>query len=291
MPSIDLGSVVGPQGPQGVQGPQGNAGPNQVTGDTSTTLNGILYGENGAVAAKDIVGAGGVPVYGKGMNLLDNWYFGNSVNQRGQTEYTGTGYTIDRWYSARANVALTGDGISLTWNSSGSGSQNNGYMMYRGENGAEYSGKTVTASIVIDGLLYSVSGTFPEKGGASVSSGFTLAGTDMRILVEWSSASEFWDFAIANNSVTAHTISAAKLELGDTQTLAHQDANGNWVLNDPPPNKQQKLEKCQRYYQVFATEALRPTNARDFRPVMRTTPALGTIDIDGVTYYYASAEL
>jgi hypothetical protein len=30
-------------------------------------------------------------------NLLDNWYFGNPVNQRGQTEYTAAGYTIDRW--------------------------------------------------------------------------------------------------------------------------------------------------------------------------------------------------
>lgn len=44
MPQIDLGSVVGPAGPQGVPGPagaqgiQGNVGPNQVTGSTSTTL-------------------------------------------------------------------------------------------------------------------------------------------------------------------------------------------------------------------------------------------------------------
>ena len=30
-------------------------------------------------------------------NLLDNWYFANPVNQRGQTSYTGTGYTVDRW--------------------------------------------------------------------------------------------------------------------------------------------------------------------------------------------------
>ena len=44
MPQIDLGSVVGPQGPQGNVGPQGaqgiqgNVGPNQVTGSTSTTF-------------------------------------------------------------------------------------------------------------------------------------------------------------------------------------------------------------------------------------------------------------
>lgn len=44
MPQIDLGSVVGPAGPQGSAGPQGQqgvqgiAGPNQVTAATSTTL-------------------------------------------------------------------------------------------------------------------------------------------------------------------------------------------------------------------------------------------------------------
>ena len=30
-------------------------------------------------------------------NLLDNSWFVNPINQRGQTQYTGMGYTIDRW--------------------------------------------------------------------------------------------------------------------------------------------------------------------------------------------------
>ena len=29
--------------------------------------------------------------------MLDNWYLADPTNQKGQTEYTGTGYTIDRW--------------------------------------------------------------------------------------------------------------------------------------------------------------------------------------------------
>lgn len=54
MPSIDLGSVVGPAGAQGPQGAtgatgaQGPSGPNQVSASTSTTLSGILKG-NGTV--------------------------------------------------------------------------------------------------------------------------------------------------------------------------------------------------------------------------------------------------
>ena len=51
------------------------------------------------------------------------------------------------------------------------------------------------------------------------------------------------------------SILAAKLELGDKQTLAHQDASGNWVLNDPPPHPATELAKCQRYQLVFSKSA------------------------------------
>ena len=40
---------------------------------------------------------------------------------------------------------------------------------------------------------------------------------------------------------------AAKLELGNTQTLAHQDSSGNWILNEIPDFGEQ-LRRCQRYY-------------------------------------------
>lgn len=83
---------------------------------------------------------------------------------------------------------------------------------------------------------------------------------------------------------------AIKLELGSQQTLAHQDADGNWVLNEIPDYGEQ-LARCQRYFQTFATESLRPTNALDFRPVMRATPALSTITVGGKTLYTASADL
>ena len=46
---------------------------------------------------------------------------------------------------------------------------------------------------------------------------------------------------------TGQTFVAAKLELGSQQTLAHQDADGNWVLNEIP-NYGEQLRRCQRYY-------------------------------------------
>lgn len=60
MPTIDLGSVVGPQGPQGPQGAtgatgaQGAAGPNQINGNTSTTLSGVLAGNGSTVTTKAV---------------------------------------------------------------------------------------------------------------------------------------------------------------------------------------------------------------------------------------------
>ena len=86
-------------------------------------------------------------------------------------------------------------------------------------------------------------------------------------------------------------VKAIKLELGSHQTLAHKDAAGNWVLNDPPPDKVLELLKCQRYYQVFSSADMRPVKAVDFRPPMRVDPAFSTIEINGVTYYTADANL
>lgn len=42
------------------------------------------------------------------------------------------------------------------------------------------------------------------------------------------------------------TLLAAKLEIGDGQTLAHKES-GQWALNDPPPDYGTELAKCQRY--------------------------------------------
>ena len=52
-------------------------------------------------------------------------------------------------------------------------------------------------------------------------------------------------FGVDIVSMTGTTlyIYAVKLEIGDTQTLAREE-NGQWVLNDPPPNYALELAKC-----------------------------------------------
>ena len=85
-------------------------------------------------------------------------------------------------------------------------------------------------------------------------------------------------------------LKAIKLELGSQQTLAHQDADGNWVLNEIPGYGEQ-LARCQRYFQLYSSADNRPAKAVDCRPVMRADPSQGTIVIGGTTYYYNTADL
>lgn len=113
MPVIDLGSVVGPTGPQGVagspgvQGIQGNPGPNQVTDQTSTNLNGVLFGNQSRVAVKpvdstptadstNLVSSGGV------KTALDT-----KANQT-QLAYVETGTTASRAYAVGEYFCLNG---------------------------------------------------------------------------------------------------------------------------------------------------------------------------------------
>ena len=109
--------------------------------------------------------------------------------------------------------------------------------------------------------------------------------------------------AIYHGHDSSFRVIAAKLELGDTQTLAHQDENGNWVLNEVP-NYQEQLTRCQRYYQIFpsistipggvAPTSSAPIKKEAFRPVMAkdiTTSDYGTITIEGSTFYFADANL
>lgn len=82
-------------------------------------------------------------------NLLDNWYFGNPVNQRGQASYTDVGYCIDRWYlGTDGGVCLVEDGYIRTVMS---GSWFN--FEQKVDNFADLKGKTVTASALVDGNI------------------------------------------------------------------------------------------------------------------------------------------
>ena len=250
--------------------------------------------------------AGYVPA--SNPNLLDNWYFMDPINQRGKTEYTqliNHKYGPDRWFSStewgsiEANIKLLSSGFQITSVPNTAYPHAHGILEQQIDDVDQYIGKLMTVSALVTSVEASDTGTYPylcavQRTGFSyhdvnpisapglISLTFTvnenIGGIGIRVTCGTTKSSVL-------------TVAAIKLELGNRQTLAHHDSTGNWVLNGPPPDKGLELLKCQRYYQVFATESLRPTKAQDFRPTMRIDPALSTIEIDGVTYYTADANL
>ena len=223
-------------------------------------------------------------------NLLDNWYFGNPVNQRGHTEYNTMSYAIDRWrtWDEPTSVCLkvVEGGIQIA------------YALHQFHEAYVYKaliGKNVTISVLFaDGKLFYKTFKISESASEWYSVDVSYGGvSSVKLGIQPSDTtdlvSNFFRVNVTESGTLSNTILAVKLELGSQQTLAHQE-NSVWQLNETPDYGEQ-LARCQRYFQTFATESLRPTNALDFRPVMRATPALSTITVGGKTLYTASADL
>lgn len=186
----------------------------------------------------------------RGDNLLDNWYFADTINQRGQTEYTSAGYTIDRWsIEAGAKLKVLEDGVVFTPNPS-----NYNTCTQYVENYKELVGKQLTLSVLIEENTCANCLLWFYGGNTDNFVCVTMNGSDKLYSVTMTPKSNITSLRCGfqgRNSAGSVKILAVKLELGDQQTLAHQDAAGNWVLNDPPPNKAQELLKCMRYQLVF----------------------------------------
>lgn len=92
-------------------------------------------------------------------------------------------------------------------------------------------------------------------------------------------------------TATGKTLIAAKLELGSQQTLAHQDADGNWVLNEIPDYGEQ-LARCQRYrterekatgyvsYSSGGAVVISPMAGCSFPTTMRSNPSCAIFAAD-----------
>lgn len=169
-------------------------------------------------------------------NLLDNWYFGNPVNQRGQMRYEGanTVYAVDRWRIFGTDAFLVVAPGSI---------KGIGYINQPVDNSNLFEGMQLTLSALLSDNTFG-SKTFRMSKG--MENPFAINSNGYIVYAEWSNAN---DFFTANWYTTSEAVGlvAIKLELGPQQTLAHQDANGNWVLNEIPEYGEQ-LRRCQRYY-------------------------------------------
>lgn len=172
--------------------------------------------------------------------LLDNWYFGNPVNQRGQTSYTGTRYGIDRWkrYSTNGVTALNDGYVSLA------GGYENLDQVVEENICKGLRGKEVTFSILARGNVSIVSEDFENNyQSVQLQSGiFTVVSKTITVR----SDADRFIYHIQPQDDNPVDIIAVGLELGTQQTLAHKEY-GEWVLNEIPKFGDQ-LAECQRYY-------------------------------------------
>ena len=183
-----------------------------------------------------------VPNYGKGKNLLRNWYFLNPVNQRGTVSASAaSGYFIDGWTNYgiyKYTASIQSGGIQLTGQASAIST------LYQDitDQIDGINGKQVTLSILTaeDGLR---AATGVVSLTASVSNNLIVYGNNSRVLATLLGSTGVLGVNLRVPASETATFKAVKLELGTEQTLAHQE-NGAWVLNEIS-DYEAELIKCQ----------------------------------------------
>ena len=273
---------------------------------------------NGGIATLD--SKGNVPFEQLGNvvrpNLLDNWYFGNPVDQRGgyifpigtpylttptpvssggviegyldaacdvktlamespnwykivlnETTYylraqdkvrgyTDYGYTIDRWYGTDDSTVVIGDKGLKIYPTNTIRAQL--YSVYR--NPEQLHGKTVTQSVLLNGNIYSVTKKLPTAPlidtTTTITDGISLYIYQNALNTNLSAGIR------VEIGYSIENLMAMKLEFGSEQTLAHQDKDGKWVLNEIP-NYSEELDKCLWHYEqsVWSSHYGSPDNA------------------------------
>ena len=158
-------------------------------------------------------------------NLLDNWYFIDPVNSRGLSYYTDTNYTIDRWrfWEAGSSLTLTSNGVVFA----NSGTINGLFQYLEPKRFQSLYGKTITISAIIDGTLYSQTGT--ASNNCDITCGIS-GNTYFKYYCNGSDG----HFRLNVEDGSSITIKAAKLEIGSISTLE----------KDAAPNKGEELTKC-----------------------------------------------
>lgn len=235
-------------------------------GDESNTYK--VYGEHNKPTARDVGARPNtwLPTVDEisarpNANLLHNWYFGNAVNRNGLSEYTlnsnAKTFTLDRWFARTVgfNVKVQDDYATI------SNTTNSAYSYWCQNITKDIPiGEKVTFSALVRGQIGQTIAIRFYAGDVSVSQmqkSYTLT--------EDSFASDGWERIYFTGTILTDSkewtiliypdyngtnlpldIKAVKLELGDKQTLAHQDENGNWVLNEIPDYAEQ-MAICQQY--------------------------------------------
>lgn len=193
-----------------------------------------------------------IPAPASNKNLLDNWYFLDPINQRGQTSWSGGGYHLDRWYEEQPSACSIGaDGYHISPGQSS-------VQKILGSEANQILGKTVTISCLLsDGSFASATGTVP----AQITENFNITcnlSADVLYQIAFYPSENCQLGRIVNLSSNSDEIIvvACKTEFGPHQTLVRTDTDGNLALMDSPPSQTAELLKCQRYYLPIVPDIL-----------------------------------
>ncbi len=207
-------------------------------------------------------------------NLLDNSDFRNPVNQRGQSSYTNSGHTIDRWRdTSNSTTLISANGLTLQNNSTTS----NAYWRQRLPAGMLTNGKTYTMAVDIGGVVYCGHATINNTTSASFygANGLYLTCTGL-------TDATYWTIQIA--------LSAGKTFAGVRWAALYEgEYTAETLPAYVPKGYAAELLECQRYYQTVSTQTsaliVSSTNRAyicNFRTRMRATP---TVTVTSMTEY------
>ena len=190
--------------------------------------------------------------------------------------YAGSGYTVDRWKALSLQGAVTCENDCLAIeNTNGTVASIIIDQIFEPDLSNALKGKTLTLSVMVK----SVKGKFAFQSGNKTFV-ITKPGLSYFVIPDWVDKYNYGMRCFNPEGAGKIEIAAAKLELGDTQTLAHKE-NGVWVLNEIPDFGEQ-LRRCQRYYQVLPAIYWLPENADGTNRL--TIPILDMRTIPTVTY-------
>lgn len=209
-------------------------------------------------------------------NLLDNSWFVNPVNQRGQTVYTGSAFTVDRWrtWNDSATITLTSDGIK--------GDGTDASVLYQG----------IELHKIKLGTAYTVAAGYSDgtiscgAGTLTTSSSVGIWNSEAQVCLLWGDGSPFmrlWHatktiqwVVIYPGSYTADTLPAYQpkgyaAELAECMRYYYQ----SWTGSSPVTTAGMKTVEA---YSNYGTSLI------DLPQEMRANPTITVYDVkDGTT--------
>lgn len=205
----------------------------------------LKLSKNGSAPDASLLGGKAPEYYIQPYNLLGNSNWRKPVNQRGQTSYTGTGYTIDRWRKENEYtkpVVTVNDGHISLENTDTSYSY---HFQQLFESGSLKSGARYTVAIkYADGIVFAGTMVMPEKTSSSKNYAVDSA-KGIQLGIGYGTSSEvFTIYMPKNTSVNIEWIALYE---------------GSYTAETLPPYVPKgyatELLECQRYFVAYPTYA------------------------------------